>query len=246
MGCGTPLTEHPLLLPRVRTLWCQLLHTISSYFGWRPRPLPGLRAAVLAEEKRACSWVLESETLAPTACYHPTAPCETCSPLPSPHGDAHRPAPRPPQHEHAGSRSCSNPVWVSLQTSKGASINIQVLEAAWAPGRPCLPSAPTSDPHLRHPVICTWPWPPPQVRPAHGSGAPSGLPSPGRSPVPRTQQDRLQSWAGFPGEGCEEDPEGAEATLPPVGSFQGLCTIHFDTALLRPCIHGPSLATGDL
>ena len=156
VGRGTPLTEHPLLLPRVRTLWCQLLHTISSYFG-DPDLSPGLWTAVLVEGKRACSWVLESETLAPTACHHPTAPCETCSPVPSPHGDAHCPAPRPPQHEHAGSRSCSNPVRVSLQTSKGASINTQVLEAAWAPGRPCLPSALTSDPHLRHPVICTWP-----------------------------------------------------------------------------------------
>lgn len=57
VGRGTPLTEHPLLLPRVRTLWCQLLHTISSYFG-DPDLSPGLWTAVLVEGKRACSWSL--------------------------------------------------------------------------------------------------------------------------------------------------------------------------------------------
>lgn len=161
------------------------------------------------EGKCACSWVLGSETLAPTACHHPTAP------IPSPHGDAHRPAPRPSQHEHPGSKSCSSTVWVSLQMSKGASINTQVLDAAWAPGRPCLPSTPMSDPHLRHPVICTRPWPPPQVRPAHSSGAPTGLPSPGRSPVPRTRQTGCRARLALLGEAVGKIPKGQRRSRHP-------------------------------
>ena len=58
---------------------------------------------------------------------------------------------------------------------------------------------------------------------------------PRRDPMPCTQQDRLQSWAGSLGGSRGEDPKGAEATPLLAGPFQGLCTIPFDTALPQPC-----------
>lgn len=49
---------------------------------------------------------------------------------------------------------------------------------------------------------CSWFW---------GTDWPS---KPQRDPMPRTRQDRLQSWAGSLGGSCGEDPKGAEATPP--------------------------------
>lgn len=160
------------------------------------------------EGKCAPPWVIESETLAPTACHHPTAPHETCSTIPSPHGDAHRPLPRPPQHEHPGSRSWS-------KSSSGLSPDVQGSlhqhpgpGDCLAPGRSCLPSAPTPDPQLRHPVIHTQPCSPPQVRPAHGSGAPTGLPSPGGTPCPAHGKTDCRAGLALQGEAVGKIPKG--------------------------------------
>ena len=132
-----------------------------------------------------------------------------------------------------GAGAGPSPVRVSLQMSKGASINTQVLETAWPQGGHACPAPP--NPHLRHPVIhiqallsstgetCSRFW---------GTNWPS---KPRWDPMPCTRQDRLQSWAGSLGGSCGDDPKGAEATPLLTGPFQGLCTIPFDTALPRPC-----------
>ena len=159
-----PTASHSTLLLRLVT---QTSPLVSRWRCW-------------VEGNCARPWVTESETVAPTACHHPTALHETRSTIPSPHGDAHRPLPRPPQHEHPGSRSWS-------KSRPGLSPDVQGSlhqhpgpGDCLAPGRSCLPSALTSGTQSSIPKPCS----PPQMRPAHGSGAPTGLPSPGGTPCP--------------------------------------------------------------